>query len=71
MDGDRDRGGKPELFFRSMLSWYEGIGRGEGSVVSGTLGEVLGREPEDGMVGVEWLLRGNMEYTWHQNYMRV
>ncbi|MCJ1402934.1 hypothetical protein MMC11_006155 [Xylographa trunciseda] len=67
-----DVGRKPELFFRSRITWYEGIEKGDGGTVSGTLKEVLGREPTDGGEVIRGLLRESKgQYTWHQNYMPV
>lgn len=64
-----DVGGKGEGFFRGMLSSFEGMEDGEGALVTGTLGEVLGREPMDGMEVVRALLRRDRNYEWHQNYI--
>ncbi|KAJ7268259.1 NmrA-like family protein [Mycena rebaudengoi] len=59
---------KGEVFFRSRISWFEGLVKGEGAHVTGTLKEALGREPTGGREALRGLLRetgGN--YTWHQN----
>jgi uncharacterized protein YbjT (DUF2867 family) len=64
-----DIGGKPMAFFRSRISWYEGIEKGDGATTSQTLASLLGREPLTGKQAIEALLKeagGN--YTWHQNY---
>ena len=67
-----DVGLKSEVFFRSRLSWYEGLEKGDGTMVSGTLKEALGREPRDGGEVIQGLLRERKrEYTWHQNYMKA
>ena len=67
-----DVGQKSELFFRTRLSWYEGIAKGDGATVSGTLKEVLGREPRDPAEVIRGLLRESKgEYVWHQNYMKA
>ncbi|MCJ1383384.1 hypothetical protein MMC17_006497 [Xylographa soralifera] len=67
-----DVGRKSEFFFRSRVSWYEGIEKGDAGTMSGTLREVLGREPRDGGDVIRGLLRESKgEYTWHQNYKKA
>ncbi|MCJ1431028.1 hypothetical protein MMC27_000378 [Xylographa pallens] len=67
-----DVGRKSELFFWWRLSWYEGIEKGDAGTVSGTLREVLGREPSDAGEVIRGLLRESKgEYVWHQNYKKV
>ncbi len=62
-----DRGGKGEGFFRQVVSWYEAIERGDAGLVTGTLTEVLGRQPVDGLEVIRGLLRKDGDYRWHQN----
>ena len=72
MKAEGDIGGKPESFFQTRVSWYEGIVKGDGGTVSRTLKDLLGREPRDGGDVIRELLRESEgEYTWHQNYMKV
>ncbi|MCJ1361043.1 hypothetical protein MMC16_000140 [Acarospora aff. strigata] len=66
-----DLAGKGELFFRSRLSWFEGMEDGEGALVTGTMRDVLGREPRDGKEVIEGFLRADRDYEWHQNYIKV
>ncbi|RAK79161.1 putative NmrA-like family protein [Aspergillus fijiensis CBS 313.89] len=70
-----DEGGKAAGFFEAMVSWHEGIAKGEAVVDSdGLMAEVLGREPTRASVRIEELLRGARGeggqggYVWHQNY---
>ncbi|RAH73944.1 putative NmrA-like family protein [Aspergillus aculeatinus CBS 121060] len=70
-----DEGGKAAGFFEAMVSWHEGIAKGEAVVDSeGLMAEVLGREPTPALVRIEELLRGAKGqggqggYVWHQNY---
>ncbi|PYH43900.1 putative NmrA-like family protein [Aspergillus saccharolyticus JOP 1030-1] len=64
-----DEGGKARGFFEGLLSWHEGIARGEAVVEDGLMAEVLGREPTPASVRIRELLREvGGEYTWHQNY---
>ncbi|MCJ1447699.1 MAG: hypothetical protein MMC23_008210 [Stictis urceolatum] len=62
------RGENGEGFFRSRLSWFEGLEKGDGAVTTGTLREALGREPVGGREAIRKLLvETGGEYRWHQN----
>ncbi|PYH78793.1 NAD(P)-binding protein [Aspergillus uvarum CBS 121591] len=67
-----DEGGKPAGFFEAMVSWHEGIAKGEAVVDGdGLMAEVLGREPTRASERIRELLseaRAEGGYTWHQNY---
>ncbi|RAH76731.1 NAD(P)-binding protein [Aspergillus japonicus CBS 114.51] len=67
-----DEGGKAAGFFAAMVSWHEGIARGEAVVEGdGLMAEVLGREPTRASERIRELLRearAKGGYTWHQNY---
>ncbi|PYI27944.1 NAD(P)-binding protein, partial [Aspergillus indologenus CBS 114.80] len=67
-----DAGGKAAGFFAAMVSWHEGIARGEAVVEGeGLMAEVLGREPTRASERIRALLAGARAeggYTWHQNY---
>ncbi|RAL12942.1 putative NmrA-like family protein [Aspergillus homomorphus CBS 101889] len=67
-----DEGGKAAGFFEAMVSWHEGIAKGEAVVDGdGLMAEVLGREPTPTSVRIKELLvaaRAEGGYTWHQNY---
>ncbi|OOF91599.1 hypothetical protein ASPCADRAFT_510003 [Aspergillus carbonarius ITEM 5010] len=70
VNAETDEGGKQEGFFRQLVGWYEGIGKGELETTDGLMGRVLGREPVGARRAVRELLEGveGGEYTWHQNY---
>ncbi|PWY72164.1 NAD(P)-binding protein [Aspergillus sclerotioniger CBS 115572] len=69
---ETDEGGKKEGFFRQLVGWYEGIGKGELETTDGLMGRVLGREPVGARRAVRELLEGvkGGEYVWHQNYAK-
>ena len=64
-----DEGKKPVQFFEAWRSLLEGVADGEVADVDPLMGELLGRQPKDGLKVIEDLLRENPGYTWHQNYM--
>ncbi|KAF7717525.1 Uncharacterized protein PECH_005453 [Penicillium ucsense] len=64
-----DEGGKPEAFFRKLLSWHEAIGKGETSTTDPLMADLLGREPTPPREAIQELLRENPNYEWHQNYV--
>lgn len=63
-----DIGGKPEAFFRTLLSWYEGISKGDGGSTDPLMAELLGREPTGARQFLRGVLAQERDYTWHQNY---
>lgn len=63
-----DEGGKPEGFFRVLLSWYEAISKGEAAVTDGLMVELLGRKPVSPRDAIRAFLMENANYEWHQNY---
>jgi len=63
-----DEGGKPEAFFRFVLSWYEAISNGDASFTHPLMAELLGREPTPADEAIRGLLIENPDYEWHQNY---
>lgn len=65
---ENDPGRKPAAFFEVMVSWYEGIAKGEASTTDPLMREVLGREPTPASEAVRQLLSQDPDYTWHQNY---
>ena len=66
-----DEGGKGEAFFRSRLSWFEGIEKGDGASVDPIMETLLGREPKDAKEVITELLEKDRNYEWHQNYMKT
>ncbi|PYI06710.1 NAD(P)-binding protein [Aspergillus sclerotiicarbonarius CBS 121057] len=70
VNAEGDEGGKAEAFFRKLVGWFEGIARGELESTHGLMAEVLGREPVGAKRGIEELLEGERDYTWHQNYAK-
>ena len=64
-----DEGKKSVQFFEAWRSLLEGVADGEVANVDPLMGELLGRQPKDGLKVIEDLLRENPGYTWHQNYM--
>lgn len=69
LKGANDEGGKPEAFFRKLLSWYEAIAQGDAGTTDPLMTEVLGREPVSPREAIRGLLKGNRDYEWHQNYV--
>lgn len=65
-----DIGGKPEGFFRALLSWYEGISNGDGSTTHPLMKELLGREPTGARQFIRGELTQDRDYRWHQNYAK-
>ncbi|KAJ5652473.1 hypothetical protein N7507_009899 [Penicillium longicatenatum] len=63
-----DVGGKPEAFFRFVLSWYEAISSGDASFTHHLMAELLGREPTPADEAIRGLLIEDSDYEWHQNY---
>ncbi|KAJ5140187.1 hypothetical protein N7448_003595 [Penicillium atrosanguineum] len=64
-----DEGGKPEAFFRKLLSWYDAIAQGDAGITDPLMTEVLGRQPVLPREAIRGFLRGNRDYEWHQNYV--
>lgn len=64
-----DEGGKPEGFFRALLSWYESISKGETCTIDPLMAEVLGRQPVPPREAIRAFLTENRDYEWHQNYV--
>lgn len=65
-----DIGGKPEGFFRALLSWYEAISKGEAGATDPLMGDLLGRRPVGASGFIEGVLKKDRDYTWHQNYAK-
>ncbi|KAJ5689937.1 hypothetical protein N7462_004329 [Penicillium macrosclerotiorum] len=64
-----DEGGKPEAFFRKLLTWHESISQGGAGVTDPLMTELLGRAPVPAREAIRALLTENREYEWHQNYV--
>ena len=64
-----DEGKKPAQFFEAWRSLLEGVADDEAAGIDPFMGELLGRQPKDGLQVIEDLLKENPGYTWHQNYM--
>ncbi|KAJ5677811.1 uncharacterized protein N7477_003444 [Penicillium maclennaniae] len=69
LKGANDKGGKPEAFFRKLLSWYDAIAQGDAGTTDPLMAEVLGREPVVPREAIRGILRKNRDYEWHQNYV--
>jgi hypothetical protein len=67
MEGDE--GGKPEVFFKAMLTWYEGFSKGEGATIDPLMARLLGREPKNAEKVLTELLEEENDYRWHQCYV--
>jgi len=65
-----DEGKKPEFFFHSWTTMFNGVAGGDAAHVSPLLQETLGRRPLDARQFVKDTLRKNRDYTWHQNYFK-
>lgn len=63
-----DEGGKPEVFFKGMLTWYEGFSKGEGATIDPLMTRLLGRQPKNAKEVLTSLLEENPDYRWHQCY---
>ena len=61
-----DEGGRPERFFRGLVSWYEGISKGETSTIDPLMADLLGRDPISPREAIRGFLTGNRDYEWHQ-----
>lgn len=68
ISGANDEGGKPEAFFKAVLTWQESIEEGGLATTSPLMRELLGREPTRASDAIRKLLTENPDYTWHQNY---
>lgn len=66
---ENDIGRKPESFWRSRLSWFEGIAKGDANLSNPLMRELLGREPKSGSQVIREFLEEYPDYTWHQNYV--
>ncbi|OKL62529.1 hypothetical protein UA08_02411 [Talaromyces atroroseus] len=65
---ENDIGKKAEGFWRSRLTWFDGIAKGDAKVSNPLMRELLGREPKTGSQQIREFLGENPNYTWHQNY---
>lgn len=65
-----DEGGKPEAFFGKLVTWYDGIAKGETATVDPLMADVLGRDPVSPREAIRRILQENRDYTWHQNYAK-
>ena len=70
-NAEGDQGGKPRQFFENWKTFYQGVEAGDGKEVDPLMEILLGRRPKSGVEVVEELLRGDQEYTWHQNYTKI
>jgi len=66
----KDEGCKPEGWFEKRISWYAGIEKGDGRTADPLMEELLGRVSKDGRQVVRELLDADLEYIWHQNYVK-
>lgn len=64
-----DEGRKSEWFWRSRLTWFDGIAKGDAKVSNPLMRELLGREPKPASQQIREFLEENPNYTWHQNYV--
>ncbi|KAJ5152127.1 hypothetical protein N7492_010422 [Penicillium capsulatum] len=64
-----DEGGKPERFFRALVSWYDAISKGEAKITDPLMVELLGRKPVSPREAIRAFLKENANYEWHQNYV--
>ncbi|KAJ5177607.1 uncharacterized protein N7500_000306 [Penicillium coprophilum] len=64
-----DEGGKGEGFFQALLSWYEGISKGETCTIDPLMADLLGRQPVPPREAIRAFLTENRDYEWHQNYV--
>ncbi|KAJ5355910.1 hypothetical protein N7517_010519 [Penicillium concentricum] len=64
-----DEGGKGEGFFQALLSWYEGISKGETCTIDPLMADLLDRQPVPPREAIQAFLRENRDYEWHQNYV--
>ncbi|KAJ5951904.1 uncharacterized protein N7479_010317 [Penicillium vulpinum] len=64
-----DEGGKPEGFFRALLSWYDSISKGETCTIDPLMADLLGRQPVPPREALRAFLTENRDYEWHQNYV--
>ncbi|KAI2733433.1 hypothetical protein CBS147332_448 [Penicillium roqueforti] len=64
-----DEGGKSEGFFQALLSWYEGISKGETGTIDPLMADVLERQPVPPREALRAFLTENRDYEWHQNYV--
>lgn len=64
-----DEGGKSEGFFQALLSWYEGISKGETGTIDPLMADVLARQPVPPLEALRAFLTENRDYEWHQNYV--
>ncbi|KAJ5782305.1 hypothetical protein N7457_004079 [Penicillium paradoxum] len=64
-----DEGGKPEGFFRALVSWYDAISKGETSTIDPLMADVLERQPVPPHEALRAFLTENRDYEWHQNYV--
>jgi nucleoside-diphosphate-sugar epimerase len=63
-----DEGGKPVAFFKALISWYEGIAKGETCIIDPLMEDLLGRKPVSPREAIRGFLKENRNYEWHQNY---
>ena len=65
-----DEGGKGEGFFRSIITWYDSIAKGECGITDPLMADLLGREPVSPREAIRAMLQENPSYAWHQNYAK-
>jgi nucleoside-diphosphate-sugar epimerase len=63
-----DEGGKAEGFFKALISWYEGISKGETCTIDPLMADLLGRDPVSPREAIRGFLTRDRDYKWHQNY---
>lgn len=61
-----DEGGKPEAFFRKLLSWYDAITKGDASTTDPLMADLLGREPVAPRDAIRGLLTENRDFEWQR-----
>ncbi|CAG8196099.1 unnamed protein product [Penicillium salamii] len=65
-----DEGGKPAGFFKALVSWYDGIAKGETAAVDPLMVDLLGRDPVSPRDAIRGMLTEDRDYKWHQNYAK-
>lgn len=68
LNANSDEGGKPEEFFRKLLTWHDAIARGESGMTDPLMADLLGRDPTSPREAITKFLVENRDYEWHQNY---
>ena len=69
LNGTDNIGGKPSSFYQGLVSWYDGIAKGDASTTDSLMSDLLGREAVPASLAIKQLLEGDKNYIWHQNYV--